>query len=279
MTTLVLLLVLAAALSHAVWNAMIKGRGGDPLAASTGLSITWALLGAPLLFVVGPLDRAAWPHLAASITTHLVYFSLLVRAYRESDLSVVYTLARGLPPLLVAAMSIFVPGERPGAVAMIGAIAIAIGVLLLGAQGGAASRRVIGIALVIAVCIATYTMLDGLGTRASGDAATYVTWLCTLQGALFAIGALAIGRAPLAREVRTRWKVGLIGGVLSALGYAIALWAMARAPIALVAALREISVVFAALIGTFALDEPFGRRRLIAAAVVAMGVIAVRVGG
>lgn len=279
MTTLVLMLVLAAALSHAVWNAMIKGRGGDPLAASTGLSIAWALLGLPLLFLVGPLARAAWPHLALSVAVHLGYFSLLVRAYRENDLSVVYTLARGLPPLLVAGLSMLVPGERPGALGLAGVVAIAAGVLTLGGGAGGAPRRLVVLAGGIAVCIATYTVLDGLGARAAGSSATYVVWLCTLQGALFALGALAIGGAPLAREVRARWRVGAATGVLSALGYAVALWAMSRAPIALVAAVREISVVFAAMIGSLALGEPFGRRRMIAAAIVAAGVIAVRAGG
>lgn len=281
MSSLALLLVLAAALSHASWNAMIKGRGGDPLAASTGLSIAWALLGAPLLLVVGPLPREAWPHLATSVAVHLVYFAMLVRAYREADLSVVYTLARGLPPLLVALASLALPGERPGLVAALGLVAITAGVLTLGARSAGTSSvspRLLALAATIALCITTYTLLDGLGTRAAGSAETYVVWLCTIQGALFALGALALGGGALAREVKARWALGLLTGVLSAAGYAVALWAMERAPIALVAAVREVSVVFAALIGTFALREPLGRRRVLAAALVAAGVVAVRLG-
>src|SRR5690606_4462661 len=109
-------------------------------------------------------------------------------------------------------------------------------------------RRVVVLALATAACIASYTLLDGLGARAARDPVAYMVWLSAIQGAIFAAGALAIGRARLAREVRARWKIGLLTGVLSAGGYTVALWAMTQAPIALVAALRETAVLFAAVI-------------------------------
>lgn len=277
MTTLVAALVLASALVHASWNAMVKGRSGDPLAASTGLSIAWAVIGAPLLFVVSPPAEGALPMLAASIAVHVVYFTLLNAAYREGDLSFVYTIARGVPPLLVAGGAFVVARERPSAIGLAGVVLIASGVLVLG-WSSSQRRRVIVLALATAACIATYTLLDGLGARAAADPIGYLVWLTTIQGALFAIGALAIKGKPLAREVRARWKLGLLTGVLSAGGYAVALWAMTEAPIALVAALRETAVLFGAVIGAVLLREPFGRRRIAAAILVALGAIAVRLG-
>lgn len=280
MASLVAALVLASALVHASWNAMIKGKTGDPLAASTGLSIAWALLGPPFMLFVPLPSSASIPFLAASILVHIAYFSLLNAAYREGDLSFVYPIARGVPPVLVAVSAFFLAGERPSAIGIAGVAAIAIGVIGLGwsskARGG---RRVLALALGTALSIATYTMLDGLGARRCGDPITYLVWLSTIQGALFAIGALVIKGRPLAREVRARWKLGLLTGVLSSGGYAVALWAMTEAPIALVAALRETAVLFGAILGALMLREPFGRRRIVAAIVIAAGAIAVRLGG
>lgn len=279
MTTLVAALVLASALVHASWNAMIKGRRGDPLAASTALSIAWVVIGTPLLFALPPPPEGAWPLLAASIAVHVTYFALLNLAYREGDLSFVYTIARGVPPLLVAAGALVVANETPSPLGAVGVVLVAAGVLVLGWSSSSHRRRVVVLALATAACIATYTLLDGLGARAARDPIPYMVWLSTIQGALFAAGALAVGGGDLAREVRARWKVGLLTGVLSAAGYTVALWAMTEAPIALVAALRETAVLFGALLGTLFLREPFDRRRIVAAIVVAAGTIAIRLGG
>jgi drug/metabolite transporter (DMT)-like permease len=280
MSTFVAAAILASALVHASWNAMIKGRArGDPLASSTALSITWALVGWPLTWVVPPLPEAAWLHLGISIAVHLVYFSLLVSAYRVGDLSFVYTVARGLPPVLVTALTAALIGERPSIVAVAGVLAITAGVLSLGLTGeGAPAKKVLGLSLATAACIATYTMLDGTGTRAAGSPLSYLVWLTAIQGTLFAIGALVVGGRGLAREVRARSGAGLVTGVLSAGGYAVALWAMNQAPIGLVAALRETSVLFAALLGAFALREPFGKRRIVGALLVTLGALLVRLG-
>ena len=284
MTTLVAALVLASAVMHASWNAMLKGRRGDPLAASAGLSMAWAAIGLPLLFVVGPLPEAAWPHLGASVVVHLVYFALLTTAYRGADLSIVYPIARGTPPLLVVLGAAAVAGETPTLLGALGVACIAGGVITVGASAkrgdGEKSRvRSVTLALATAVFIAGYTLLDGLGVRAAGSTPAYLIWLTTIQGALFAIGATALGGRPLLREVSRRKGVAVLTGVLSAGGYAVALWAMSSSPIALVAALRETSVVFAAVIGFAFLKEPFGRRRIAAAALVAAGAVLVRSGG
>jgi drug/metabolite transporter (DMT)-like permease len=272
--------VLGAALLHASWNALVKGRGGrDPLAAAAGLTLAWVILGAPLAFVVGWPARASWPYLGGSLAVHLVYFSLLVRSYRAGgDLSFVYTIARGLPPVLITAGSLALLGERPGAWAVAGVGLIAAGVLSLGALGKAAPpRQLLVLAVGTALCTAVYTLLDAVGSRHAG-AATYSVWLVLLQGAAFALGAVAIGGRPLVADVWAHRGIAMISGLFSAGGYAVALWAMARAPVAPVAALRETSVLFAALIGTLLLGEPFGRRRVLGAALVAAGAVLVRLG-
>lgn len=258
---------------------MIKGKSGDPLAASTALSIAWAVLGVPLLFLVPPPPPDAWPMLGASIAVHVTYFALLNLAYREGDLSFVYTIVRGVPPLLVAVGAAAVVGETPSALGAAGIALVAAGVLLLGGSSSTQPRQVVALALATAVCIASYTLLDGLGARAARDPVAYMIWLSAIQGALFAGGSLAMGRGRLAREVRARWKLGVLTAALSAGGYTVALWAMTRAPIALVAALRETAVLFAAVLGALVLREPFGRRRIVAAVLVAAGTIAIRLGG
>lgn len=240
----------------------------------------------PLLFVTEPLPEAVWPHLSASVVIHLVYFALLVTAYRGADLSIVYPIARGLPPLFVVVGAWAVLGEVPPLLGALGVVAIAGGVITVGLatkkRDAKADRRVsrsIALAVATAVFIGGYTLIDGIGVREAGGMVSYLVWLTAIQGALFAIGALAIGGRPLAREVWQRKGIALTTGVLSAGGYAVALWAMERAPLALVAALRETGVLFAAIIGFAFLKEPFGRRRIAAAAVVATGAVLVWLGG
>jgi len=289
MTPLVVSLLLAAALAHATWNALLKGRRGEPLAASAGLAATWAVLGAPLLLFFEPPAPEAYPYLAASIVVHLVYFSLLVAAYRVADLSVVYPIARGVPPLLVAGIGWAAAAERVPALGIGGVALVVGGVLTLGFARApekadapdAESRRRRGVLLALATAgfIAGYTVIDGLGARAARAPFGYWLWLTVIQGALFAAGAMLVGGAEVRRAVWRRRGAGVIAGVLSAGGYAVALWAMTLAPLAFVSALRETSVVFAAAIGAYTLKEPFGRRRIVAALLVAAGVVAIQLSG
>jgi drug/metabolite transporter (DMT)-like permease len=274
--------LLLAALMHAAWNALLKARPpgqaraiSPPLVASTGLSVCWALLGWPLVLCAGPLPWAAWPALLGSVGVHLVYFTLLAAAYRQGDLSVVYPLARGVPPLLVTVAGMLW-GDRPSALLLAGVGAIALGVL--GLQSAPASPRSVLFALSSALCTAAYTLLDGHAVRISADPWSYTAHLVALQGTAFSLGSLLWGGAPLARAVVGRARISLLAGLLSGGGYGVALWAMGRAPIAAVAALRETSVVFAAWIAVFALGETLDRRRLLATALIAGGAVAVRAG-
>lgn len=268
--------VLLSAVVHAGWNALIKGRT-DPLTASVGLSSTWAILGIALIPVVPLPAPQAWPWLAGSVAIHLGYLSAMVLAYRVGDLSLVYPLMRGLPPIGVTALAALWLGEWPAPAAALGLSLVIGGVVVLVRRRPQTS--VLVPALGAAGCITAYTVADGVGVRASGSVVGYLVWLATLQGGLFAAGALLLGGRPLAQAAARRWRVGLASGILSMGGYLVALWAMGQAPIAVVAALRETSVVFAALIGAVWLSEPLGIRRGIAAALVASGAIVLRLSG
>jgi len=283
LSTFVASLVLISALAHAGWNAMLKGKRGEPLSATAGLAAVWVLMGIPLVFVFPTPAPEAWPHLSASTAVHLVYLALLVAAYERGDLSLVYPIARGLPPAIVGAAAWIFVGEALTPLGVGGLVLVTGGVLFIGwdavvGRAGTRRRASVILAVATAICIATYTVIDGVGVRASESPFGYVVWLFLGEGAGFLLYALARGGRPIVETVWSRKKVALIAGVLSAGGYAVALWAMAQAPIALVAALRETSVVFAAILGTALLGEPFGRRRIIAAALVAVGVIAIRLG-
>jgi len=275
MSLLVASAVLASALLHAAWNAALKGRAGSSsqLAKAVGLSATWTVLGLPLAVLVGPPPRDAWPYLAATVPTHVVYFALLVAAYRRGDLSLVYPLIRGLPPLLVLGLAAAFVGEQLPRHAVAGIALVTVGILVIGGPAirRKGSRSAIGLALMTVVLIAAYTTIDGVGARRAG-AVTYIVWMTTIQGAVFALGGLALGGRPVAREVWATRDTGFLTGIMSAGGYGVALWAMTQAPLAPVAALRETSVVFGAVFGTALLGEPFGRRRVLGACLVASGV-------
>lgn len=275
MSAAVVAVVLAAAALHAAWNALLKGRTGDVHATSTGLAVTWAAFGWPLVLAAGALPREAWSPLAGSVAIHVVYFSLLTAAYRTGELGLVYPVARGLPPVLVA-LGAAAAGDRPSPTAALGIGLVASGVLALGPPERA-GRRAVALAVGSAICTAAYTWLDAQGVRAS-DASRYGAHLFAWEGTIFAAGALAWGGRPLASAVWERRHLALTAGLLSAAGYGAALWAMGQAPVASVAALRETSVLFAALIGALWLGESFGPRRLLASVLITLGAVAVRSG-
>lgn len=270
-------LVLLAALLHAAWNVLVKAEG-DGLLAIAGVSAGGAIIAAATIPFVGFPDTHAWPFMAASLVFQFSYKRLLAEAYRHGDLSRVYPLVRGLPPLAVAALGWVVVGERLSA-AEIGAIAlVAAGVLALVFNGRAVGSgrttldlRPIGYALATAVCIAGYTLLDGLGSRASGDAVAYVACLIALDGSIFAIYLAATRGPAVLGAVLKRRRTTVIGGACAFASYALVVWAFTMAPIALVAALRETSVVIAAILGATLLKEPFGAARIGAAILITAG--------
>ena len=271
------LAVLGAALLHAIWNAMVKSSR-DVLLDTTIVIVGAGAAAAPLLAFVAPPAPASWPYLAASVAIHIGYYVALVGAYRAGDLSHGYPIMRGVAPLLVALCAVAWLGETPGPAVWAGVLLICGGVLSLGLAGfhWRESRLSTGWALANAVIIAAYTLVDAAGVRASGSAEGYVLWMFVLDALPFPLMVFLLKGNQLQSYAARFWARGLAGGVLSALAYGIALWAMTRAPVAAVAALRETSVVFAALIGAFILKEGHARRRLGGAAAVVAGIVALR---
>ena len=271
----VTLAVVGAALLHAAWNALIKS-GRDPLLDTALVAGSGSILALPLLWFVPPPGPAAWPYILASAAIHVGYYASLAGAYRAGDLSHGYPIMRGIAPLLVAAAGWLWFGEVLTPPAWAGVLLICGGVLSLGMAGGGASRGATAWALSNALVIALYTLTDGAGVRASGDALRYVVWLFLLMGLPFALLVSAFRRAALLAHARRHWRRGLGGAALSGVSYGIALWAMTRAPVALVAALRETSVIFAALIGAWFLKEGHLAARAAGAVIVFAGLVALR---
>jgi drug/metabolite transporter (DMT)-like permease len=277
MTLAVSLAVLFAALLHASWNAMIKGSR-DVLLDSASIVLGAGVVALPFLFFVAPLARAAWPYVAVSLTIHLAYYYLMVNAYRVGDLTLVYPLMRGVAPLITGIAGIIVLQELPSVLAWIGMLLISLGVFALAFRnlGHAPSRAAIGFALANAAVIAAYTLVDGKGARLSLNVWSYITWLFVIDAVPFSLYMLARHRTRFLGYLRAHPDRGLIGGGLSASAYAIAVWAMTQAPVALVASLRETSVLFATLIGAHLLKEHLSPRRWAGVIAVVVGVVALK---
>jgi drug/metabolite transporter (DMT)-like permease len=270
--------VLAAALAHATWNAMIKSSG-EVLLDMTLVVFFAGVATAPLLPFVPFPAPAVWPYIAASMAIHIAYYFALVGAYRAGDLSHGYPLMRGIAPLITSLVAVWWLGEAPRPLVWVGIVLICGGVLSLGLAGfhWRTSRVSTPWALANAGIIASYTLVDAAGVRAAGRPETYVVWLFVLDALPFTLFILLVRKGQLVTYARRFWLRGLFSGALSAAAYGIVLWAMARAPVAAVAALRETSVIFAALIGAWLLKEGHIARRLAGAATVAAGVIALKI--
>lgn len=274
----VTLAVLGAAAAHATWNAMIKSSRNVLL--DTTLVVLFAgVATAPFLPFVEAPAAAVWPYIIASMALHIGYYVALVGAYRAGDLSHGYPIMRGVAPLIVSVCALAWLGEAPRPMVWLGVLLICGGVLSLGLAGfhWRESRVSTRWALANAVIIATYTLVDAAGVRTAGRPETYVVWLFTLDALPFSLLIMWLKRNQLVPYARRFWLRGLVGGMLSAAAYGVVLWAMTRAPVAAVAALRETSVIFAALIGAWLLKEGHLARRVAGAATVAAGVIALKI--
>jgi phosphonate utilization associated putative membrane protein len=278
--------VLCGAVLHAGWNALVKSSG-DKEVDTALVHFLGAVVAIPPLLLVGLPPAAAWPYIVCSLTVHVAYYITLAGAYKHGELGMTYPIMRGSAPLLVALGSSFVIGESLTALAWIGVIGVTLGVALVGlAHPGEAlhHRRALGFALANACVIATYTFIDGTGVRVTASAgyavAAYVMVLFVLDGvpypALVYLRRDAAGRRAIRDYARTRWPLAALGGAASMGSYLIALWAMTRAPVALVSALRETSVLFATAFSVWILKERFGAQRATGAVVIVGGVVALR---
>jgi drug/metabolite transporter (DMT)-like permease len=272
--------VLFAAACHAGWNAAIK-TGLDSLSATVLITTGAGLVSLLLLPFAGLPPAAAWPWVIASVVIHLFYFAGLSEAYRTGDLGQVYPLARGSAPLMTAGATALLIGERIGPAGWGGVAILAAGVLLLSLRGGRLleppDRRAVSFALFTALTICLYSLVDGIGGRTAGNPLPY-TLAMFVGNALAMIVYFLIRRGPASAAPMLRgWPTGLVGGSLQLLSYGIAIWAMTRAPIALVAALRETSVLFGALIAVVFLKEPLRPARIVAALMIVAGLVLIRV--
>jgi drug/metabolite transporter (DMT)-like permease len=279
MDLLVFSAVLAAAACHAGWNALLK-LNLEPALATALVAMASGLVAVPLVLVAGLPDAAAWPYVAASVVVHIGYYLALAEAYRHGDLGHVYPIARGSAPLVTAVIAAALLGETPGPFGWAGIAVLAAGILLLAVRGGRSARRpdtgAVGFALLTSASITAYTLVDGIGARAAGSAAAYAAWLFLASGAVMTIyGFWRVGPS-LGRHLAANWPTALGGAALSTAAYAIAIWAMTIAPIALVAALRETSVLFATLLSTLLLREPWLAARIAATLMVLAGALLLR---
>jgi drug/metabolite transporter (DMT)-like permease len=274
---LVLGLVLLAALLHATWNALIKASDDSWLTTAVLFASGSIVCTLGLPFVPLP-EPEAWPYLLVGAAIHNVYVASLVLSYRFGDLSHVYPIARGTGPILVALLSERVVGESLSPNEVAGAALVSAGILSLALDRSLSrpdGRRAAGFALLTGIWIAGYTLVDGMGVRSNGEAGplSYLFWLQAIEAVPFLAVTAALRWRDIPAFLRRSGARAAGGGIIATGGYSMVLWAYSLGAIAPIAALRETSVILAAVIGTTILGEPFGRRRLAAAFLVAAGVI------
>lgn len=273
-------IVLLAAAFHAAWNALIKVRD-DRLIVMGIVTLTGSAFS--LLFVpfVDAPNPACWPFLALTILLHTAYHLFLPFAYDHGDLGKVYPIARGSAPLLVALGAFLFVGERLAPLTLLGVLCLAVGVMALAFERGAGAvrqSRAVIYALLTGLLIASYTIVDGVGARQSGSALGFAVWLTIGDGLLtFLIVYIWKGQKNFL-VAKQHLGVGLLGGILQVAAYWIIVCALVVAPMAMVSALRETSVLFAALISTFVLKEGFGVWRFVSASLIALGLAATKAG-
>jgi drug/metabolite transporter (DMT)-like permease len=268
-------IVISAALLHASWNAIVKSAG-DKFLSTIMVSASAAGLSAVLLPFLNAPAQASWPFAAASALLQIAYFLLIARTYDIADMSQTYPLMRGTPPLIVALISVFQVGESLSRVAWIGVLGICAGILSIAMGSGPKNRKGTHLALLNALVIAAYTLVDGAGVRRSGAPAAYTLWIFLLTGLPLAVWAALTKATTLVANFRRHWPLGVAGGMGAISSYGLALWAMTIAPVAVVAALRETSILFGTVIAGLVLKEHVGARRMIAACIIACGAAVLR---
>jgi drug/metabolite transporter (DMT)-like permease len=273
-TPLVTVAVLVAAVTHAGWNA-IAHKITDKLVGFTLITGGGVLIGLALTPFAAFPAAAAWPYLVASAVVHIVYFALLMKSFRLGDFGQAYPLARGSAPLVVVVLAAVFAHEVPDGWAAAG-IAVSCagltGVALWGLRGHTPNWAAIGAALATGLSIAVYTVLDGLGVRASGSPLGYTAWLMVVQGLAVPAYALRRWRARSVRVLRPFAALGLLGAAMSFAAYALVLWAQTKAELAPIAALRESSIIVGAAMGAVLFKERFGWARIAGAMLLVVGI-------
>ncbi len=275
---LAVLVTLGAAFLHAGWNAALKGSA-EPRMAAIFLSFGSAIVILPALLIVPAPAPASWPYILASGVIHVAYFEIIGRAYRSGELSAVYPLMRGGAPLMTTLAAVALFGDRPSLAALGGVLCIAAGIAGLAwttLRRKGLDGRTLALVGGMACVISAYTLADGQGARLSGSPVGYLAWM-SIATALMLVPFVwpALRDAPLA-HVRRHLPRGLAVGVLSGAAYAPVLWAMTVAPIGVVSALRETSVLFALALAAILFRERIGLPRAVAASLIVGGIAAIR---
>lgn len=273
----VFLAVLGAALLHAGWNAIVK-TGLSKQTSMFLLSVGHALLGV-MIALAKPIPASeVWPWLIASGLIHMAYQLFLAFAYEQGDLSRVYPIARGAAPMIVVIVSVLFLPDPMGKMDYIGILVLGLGIVFMarGALTNGESWRLLPFAFGSAMATAGYTLADGLGARVAGDPLQYVGWLMILSACFYAPAAVAMRGVTVMRASPKNWLLGLVAAAASFASYAIAVWAMTVAPLALVAALRETSILFAVLLGWLAFGERIDMGKVIASVLIVAGVALTR---
>lgn len=279
MTPIIVALVLTAAVLHASWNALVKSSGRPEFNI-----IAIQAVGAAICLCIAPFvplpNSQSWPMIIASVIIHNFYYLTLSQSYRVGDLSQVYPLFRGLAPILVMIGAGVFASEWLPLQSMFGILIVSFGVMSLAFTSrltGKMPRAALIWGLLTAVLIAAYTVVDGLGVRAAGNPISYIVWLFILEPIPIGLWLLCYRRNQWFAEIRAGYQTIIIGGCAASLAYGLVIFAMSLGAMGIVSSLRETSVIFAAIIGSVFLKESFGRQRIIAAVLVALGVVILKI--
>jgi drug/metabolite transporter (DMT)-like permease len=269
--------VLAAAVTHAAWNAIAHGIK-DQMLAFALIGAGGILAAIPVVIVAAWPRPDCWPYLLGSVAIHVFYVLLLMRCYRYGEFSQVYPLARGTSPLVVTILAAIFVHERPAIPQVAGVLVVSAGLAVLVFAGRRPGRTALLAAIGTGLTIAAYTTVDGVGVRLSASPAGYIGWLILLESLCVPMFALIRRRGVLLKQPPRILLSGVAAGALSLLAYGLVLWAQTRGALAPIAALRETSVIFGAIIGTLIFREPFGRTRIAATVLVAGGIVLLNLG-
>jgi len=275
MTTEVFVMVLGAAFLHAAWNALIKVNV-DRLIMVAVMIISQLLIATSALPFVEIPPAESWPYICISTVIHTAYFVFLIKSYRYGDLSHVYPIARGSAPLIIAVVSVVIVGETLDSQATLSVVLIGFGIMsltLTRGTSGFSEPKAILYALGTGVFIAGYTIADGLGARFANSAHSYIVWLNMFNGIPTLLLAIYLRKDRFLIQIRASWKPGVIAGAVSLLAYWIVIWATTLAPLALVSAVRETSMIFAVIFGVCFLKERLNLARLASTTITLLGAV------
>ena len=268
-------IVLVAAVLHASWNAIVKAGKNTVLTMVlvTASAALWAVVLLPVLPSPSP---ESWPYIALSAALQIVYFALVARIYRIADMSQTYPIMRGAAPLIVALAGTLLLDEALSSSAWLGVCIICSGILIMLWSGGQKSREGLILALLNALVISGYTLVDGIGVRLSAAPASYTLWIFLITGVVITCWATLTQWSQTRDYLRLNWHLGAVGGLGTLVSYGLALYAMTQAPVAVVAALRETSILFSAVISWLILKEHITVVRCVSVCVIAIGAITLR---